>query len=125
MTVCLVVDDSTTQRKLMKKIAESCGVDVTEAKNGLDALKQCEENVPDIIILDINMPGMSGLEFLNSLREMPKEYSPYIIVCSANINTDDIVAAVKAGADAYHCKSTDIDNLRSKIKEAFEKSGAR
>jgi two-component system chemotaxis response regulator CheY len=120
MKTCLVVDDSSTQRKIMCKLVQSCGFETEEADDGLRALECCEANIPDVIILDMNMPNMTGLEFLDALKQVPIEFEPYIIVCSADVNTDSIVDAVKAGADAYHCKSSDINNLRNKLVGAAE-----
>ena len=117
MKTCLLVEDSTTQRNIMKKLAESCGLEVIEANDGLQGIELCENSIPDLIILDMNMPNMGGLDFLKALSEMPKDFSPHIIVCSSTVNTDDIVKAVKFGADEYHCKSINIDNLRQKIMQ--------
>jgi len=115
MALCLLVDDSSTQRKIMCKLAQGCGLEIEEAENGLKAVEFCENTMPDMIILDMNMPEMDGIGFLNALDDIPKDFSPHIIVCSADIDTDLIVKAVKAGADEYHCKSMDINNLRQKI----------
>jgi len=115
MRSCLIVDDSTTQRKLIRKIVESYGFDTHEVCDGSEGMDFCEVNIPDMIILDMNMPKMSGIEFLKAIEQIPKSYQPYIIVCSAEIDTDAIVAAVKAGANQYHCKSSDVNRLRDKI----------
>ncbi len=117
MTTCLIVDDSSTQRKIIRKIVEDASLDIVEAEDGQKALEVCENNMPDSIILDMYMPNMNGIEFLIALKDIPSPFKPYIIICSAEVDTDAIVLAVKSGADAYHCKSSDVNNLRAKINK--------
>ena len=118
MAVCLLVEDSKTQRNFMKKIAESCDLDVIEAVDGIAGIEACEENIPDIILLDMNMPSMGGIEFLTALKQIPKDITPHIIICSATINKEDIISAKQNGANEYYQKSMDLDELRKKIMNA-------
>ena len=76
MKHCLIVDDSRVIRKVSRHIVESFAFEVTEAENGQDALAQCEEGMPDLILLDWNMPIMSGIEFIVALREMVRPTRP-------------------------------------------------
>ena len=68
---CLVVDDSKVIRKVARHILESMEFSVDEAADGQEALTFCRANRPDVILLDWNMPVMSGMEFLRALRESP------------------------------------------------------
>ena len=73
MKDCLVVDDSRVIRKVSKHILETLGLSVREAENGQDALDRCEEQMPDVVLLDWNMPVMTGIEFIT--QERPRSSS--------------------------------------------------
>lgn len=118
MAICLLVEDSKTQRNFLKKIAESCDLEVIEAEDGTVGIESCEDNMPDVILLDMNMPSMGGIEFLHALAKIPKEVEPYIIVCSATMNKNEIISAKQNGANEYYQKSMDLDELRQKIMNA-------
>ncbi|HEU4650618.1 MAG TPA: response regulator, partial [Croceibacterium sp.] len=70
MKHCLIVDDSRVIRKVSRHIVESFEFEVSEAENGQDALAKCEEGMPDLILLDWNMPVMNGIEFICELRRL-------------------------------------------------------
>ena len=82
MKNCLVVDDSKVIRKVARHILESLDLTVTEAVDGQDALTQCEASLPDVVLLDWNMPVMSGMEFLQALSATKMEARPKIIFCT-------------------------------------------
>ena len=65
MTKCLIVDDSYINRKVAAKAARDCGMDVLEAEDGLAALLICQDQMPDVIVLDWMMPEINGVEFLS------------------------------------------------------------
>ena len=69
MKSCLVVDDSKVIRKVARHILEALHFTVREASDGREALVCCEENMPDVVLLDWNMPIMGGIEFLKTLRQ--------------------------------------------------------
>ena len=68
MKSCLVVDDSRVIRKVARRILEELDFDIREAVDGQDALNACHDTLPDVVLLDWNMPLMNGLEFLKALR---------------------------------------------------------
>ena len=68
MKKCLIVDDSRVVRIMARRIVEELGFDVSEAEDGQVALDSCKGQMPDVVLLDWNMPVMNGLEFLNELR---------------------------------------------------------
>jgi CheY-like chemotaxis protein len=82
MKHCLIVDDSRVIRKVSSHIVEGFGFEVSEAENGLVALERCREKMPDLVLLDWNMPVMSGIEFIVALREMEGGRGPKGQSCS-------------------------------------------
>ncbi len=112
---CLVVDDSRVVRKIACKILEELGIAVREANDGSDAMTQCSETMPDIIILDWNMPNMSGMEFLKWLRGTSAGKAPKVIFCSVETDKSKIAKAIQAGANEYIMKPFDADIIREKL----------
>ena len=109
----LVVDDEPNIRLLLKEELTDEGYDVITAENGKTALKKIEEERPDIVTLDIKMPGEDGLSILRKIRETA--YDLPVIICSAySVFKSDFSAIA---ADHYVVKSSDFDELKNKIKE--------
>ena len=117
MKNCLVVDDSKVIRKVARHILESLDIKVTEACDGRDALNQCEAAIPDVVLLDWNMPIMDGLQFLRELRRRPDGGAPKVIFCTTENDVAHIARAVNAGADEYIMKPFDREIMHSKLQE--------
>jgi two-component system chemotaxis response regulator CheY len=115
MKNCLVVDDSKVIRKVARHILESLNINVTEACDGRDALNQCENSEPDVVLLDWNMPVMNGMEFLQHLNAS-QQTRPKVIFCTTENGLGHIKAALEAGADEYVMKPFDRDTLESKLQ---------
>jgi two-component system chemotaxis response regulator CheY len=115
---CLVVDDSKVIRKVARHILETLDFVVDEAEDGRDALDRCAVSVPDVVLLDWNMPVMSGIEFLRALRESDITPRPKVVFCTTENGTAHIRAALDAGADEYVMKPFDRDTLASKLQFA-------
>jgi two-component system chemotaxis response regulator CheY len=113
----LVVDDSSFIRKIAKQILDGMGFEVTEAKDGAQALERCQEQLPDLILLDWNMPVMSGLEFLNKLRKMPDGDKPQVVFCTTENTKERIMTALEAGATEYIMKPFDQEIIRTKLEQ--------
>lgn len=109
----LVVDDEVNIRFLYREELTDEGYEVILAGNALEALEKINQHQPDLITLDIKMPGMNGIDFLNKLKEDGKEIP--VIICSAygSYKQDFRVWA----SDAYVVKSADLTELKSTIKE--------
>lgn len=116
MKNCLVVDDSKVIRKVARHILESLDLSVREAVDGQDALTQCEAGVPDVVLLDWNMPNMSGLDFLKELTSRDYPDHPKVIFCTTENGLAHIRAAVDAGADEYVMKPFDRETLETKLQ---------
>ena len=116
MKTCLVVDDSKVIRKVARHILETLDLQVLEAGDGREALEACLEAVPDVILLDWNMPVMSGMDFLRALRDANLPRRPRIVFCTTENGMAHIRAAIDAGADEYIMKPFDRDTLESKLQ---------
>ena len=115
MRSCLVVDDSKVIRKVARHILETLEFEVEEAGDGREALSRCEAKMPDVVLLDWNMPVMSGMEFLRALRQGDNA-QPKVVFCTTENDIAHIRAAIDAGADEYVMKPFDRDTLHSKLQ---------
>jgi two-component system chemotaxis response regulator CheY len=116
MKRCLIVDDSRVIRKVSRHIVESFEFEVSEAENGQDALAQCKEALPDLILLDWNMPVMNGIEFIGALRRLSGGSQPKVVFCTTENDVAHIREAIEAGADEYVMKPFDHDTLQMKLQ---------
>ncbi len=116
MKTCLVVDDSKVIRKVARHILETLDFTVSEACDGREALQSCLASAPDVILLDWNMPVMSGMDFLRALRESDLPQRPKVVFCTTENGMAYIRAAIEAGADEYVMKPFDRDTLESKLQ---------
>ena len=116
MKSCLIVDDSKVIRKVARHILETLEFEVREAGDGREALDSCLETPPDVILLDWNMPVMSGMEFLRALRQNDYACQPKVVFCTTENDIAHIRAAIAAGADEYVMKPFDRDTLHSKLQ---------
>lgn len=116
MKTCLVVDDSKVIRKVARHILETLEFSVSEAGDGQEALESCRQSIPDVVLLDWNMPVMSGIEFLRALGQEEMASRPKVIFCTTENGTAHIRAAIDAGADEYVMKPFDRETLESKFQ---------
>ena len=112
---CLVVDDSRVIRKVARRIIEDMGFEVSEAGDGAEALAWCRASMPDAILLDWNMPAMSGIEFLRLLRGEPGGERPKVVFCTVETGLERIREAIDCGAAEYIMKPFDSDIMQSKF----------
>ena len=103
-------------RKVARTILESLGYTVAEAENGEEALAKCKAAMPDLVLVDWNMPVMSGVEFVAALRRLPVSVKPKVVFCTSNSDTDDIRKGIEAGADEYVIKPFDHQTLQAKLR---------
>ena len=117
MTTVLVVEDDKNQRLLYEQELKLEGYDVVTASDGKDALGKIQEQLPDLIIMDINMPKMDGIETMGKIlgknREIP------VIINTAYSNYKDNF--MSWAADAYIVKSSDLSELKNTAKEVLAK----
>ena len=117
MKSCLVVDDSKVIRMVARRILEGLSFEVIEAVDGKDALERCLENMPDSVLLDWNMPIMSGIDFLRELRKTEGGDAPVVVFCTTENDMEHIREAMEAGANEYIMKPFDSDILEAKFTQ--------
>ena len=116
MRSCLVVDDSKVIRKVARHILETLDFTVDEAEDGRQALARIDASMPDVVLLDWNMPVMSGMEFLRTLRQLSYANQPKVVFCTTENDAAHIRAAIEAGADEYVMKPFDRETLETKLQ---------
>lgn len=107
MTTCLIVDDSKTIRRIIRDIMDEIGFSSDEAENGQIACDLCKVSMPDVIMLDWNMPVMDGPECMLKIRAMENGAHPKIIFCTTENDMNFIQRAMQSGADEYIMKPFD------------------
>lgn len=110
----LVVDDDADSRHILKNFLLASGYTVDVATSGEQAIEKMKSSSPHIVLLDINMPGISGFETLNFLRK--KDDYVAVIFISANTKNEDVIRGLDAGADDYIRKPFDIKEVLSRVR---------
>ena len=113
--IILVVDDIATNIALVKAMLRNKNYEVISAQSGAQALKIVEEQKPDIIILDIMMPGMDGYEVLARLRSNEETKDIKVVMLSAISKEEDIQKAMELGADDYITKPIVVKKLHDAL----------
>ncbi len=114
---CLVVDDSRVVRKAARRFLEGFGFAVREAGDGAEALEACRQALPDLVLLDWNMPVMDGLTFLKAARAEHGRERPVVMLCTTENALERIVEALEAGAQEYVMKPFDAEILADKLSQ--------
>jgi DNA-binding response OmpR family regulator len=113
----LVVDDDPVIQKLLKVNFEMEGYAVITAGDGAEGLDAARASAPDVVILDIMMPKMNGLEVLTALKQDKNTESIPVILLSAKAQSSDVQAGLDRGADAYVTKPFDPLELLDRVSE--------
>lgn len=113
----LIAEDDRETRRLLKALLVKWGYEVTTTRDGAEVWEVLQSgNSPRLAILDVMMPYMSGIEVCQKVRQMPAHASLYIILLTAIVSREDIVAGLAAGADDYITKPFDIQELRARVQ---------
>ena len=122
----LLVDDEEAARYGMRRALTSFGYEIAEAGSVDEARTQFAQRVPDLLLLDVNLPGQSGLEFLRELQQpgadgAPEKDAPLVVLITAHGSERMAVEAIKSGAYDYLSKPFEVEDLRLVVKKAVEK----
>jgi two-component system alkaline phosphatase synthesis response regulator PhoP len=118
----LVVDDEEMIRSVLRLTLVRAGYDVTEAESGEDALSKVQEELPDLILLDVMMPGMDGFAVCEQLRQSPDTADLPIIMLSARSDSLSRQKGRRVGATKYLTKPLEANKLLQHVEEALEKT---
>lgn len=115
----LIVDDEAVLRKNIAKLLENRGIVVEQAESGEECLSILNKKSMDVVVLDVKMPGMNGIETLRRIKQKHPEIE--VILLTGKPTTTDGVEGIKAGAFDYLSKPAEFEHLLSKINHAYEK----
>jgi two-component system alkaline phosphatase synthesis response regulator PhoP len=113
----LVVDDDATIRRLLQITLETEGFGVVTAGDGIEGLRRAQtEPRPDLVLLDIMMPGMDGLQVCHTLKNDEATRSTPVVLLSAKAQSNDVELGMRVGADDYITKPPDLLDLVARIR---------
>lgn len=119
----LYIEDNPENRLLVRRILQADGFTVLEAQNATQALRVLEEEIPDLILMDINMPDMDGFTLTTQLKNTPRLNRVPIIALTANVMKGDRERSLEAGCDGYIQKPIDVDNLPEQVNHFLHIKG--
>ena len=121
MNTALIVEDSLTEAEIISSCLRAGGISVLLAKSGEEALETLGSSSPDIIILDIVLPGCSGFELCRTIKAESKTSTIPVVMCSTKGSDMDKFWGMKQGADAYLSKPVDQDQLIQTVRELISR----
>ena len=124
MKVVLIVEDNDKNRKLARDVLQAKGYATIEAVNGEDGVRLARERNPDLVLMDIRLPGISGIEALNRLRADPKTSSIPVAALTASVTPSDCTRITQAGFDAFLAKPMVLREFVATVKRLLESGRA-
>jgi two-component system cell cycle response regulator DivK len=112
----LIADDKSGGRELVRTVLENEMYDVLEARDGIEAIDMAHLHVPDLIILDLHMPGVDGFGVIQELRQHPAFAETPIIALTASAMRGDQQRAIEAGFTGYISKPVSLKELRAEVR---------
>jgi twitching motility two-component system response regulator PilH len=112
----LIVDDSKTETMFLTDILQKNGFAVSSAENAEEAFKRLEEQKPDLILMDVVMPGQNGFQLTRAINRTPEYADIPIVMCTSKNQETDRVWGIRQGARDYITKPVDSSELFAKIK---------
>lgn len=111
----LYIEDDPANRMLVRRVLEASGYRIEEAVDGPSGVQKAQESLPDLILLDINLPDVDGYEVVDLLRRTPGLKKVPIIALTANVMKGDRERSLEAGCNGYLQKPIDVDTLPEQI----------
>jgi len=112
----LLVEDEKISARLVASALRNEGYEVTLATNGVEGLKKATQDHPDLVILDVMLPGLDGFEVCQRLKDQPDTANMPVLMLSAKDQESDVAAGKKVGADVYLLKSSDLTKILAAVK---------
>jgi two-component system cell cycle response regulator DivK len=113
----LYIEDDANNRMLIRRILMAEDIAVDEADNAITGIEMAMQDPPDLILMDISMPGMDGLAATEKIRSLPQIASIPIVALTANVMEGDRERTLDAGCDGYIGKPIDVDTFADQIRE--------
>ncbi len=117
----LVVEDNEKNRKLVRDVLTFKGYQIIEAERGEDGVRLAKERLPNLILMDIQLPGMNGIEALGHLRADPRTRDIPVIAVTASAMTQDRQKIMAAGFDGYQAKPIDVTQFVAAVREMLDR----
>jgi DNA-binding response OmpR family regulator len=117
----LALDDDPDMQNLLLKQLKRNGIDVVVVRDGIDGLSRLESFAPDVILCDVGMPGLNGLDFVKAVKASDATREIPVIFLTANDDPKSKSAGISAGASYYMTKPFKVDQLVNKIKQVAKK----
>ncbi|MFZ4813034.1 MAG: response regulator [Phototrophicaceae bacterium] len=111
----LYIEDNADNRLLVRRILMASDIEVDEIDNAITGIQMAQDNPPDLILMDISMPGMDGLSATERLRSMPQLDHVPIVALTANVREGDRQMTIEAGCDGYIGKPIDVDKFPDQV----------
>ncbi|HYW14008.1 MAG TPA: response regulator [Longimicrobium sp.] len=121
----LVVDDNTDNVEILRAFLESRGFTIAEARDGRAALAKMEEVRPDLVLLDVMMPGMDGWEVCRVIKQHPQLGDTKVVMVTAKGGFEDKFEGLRSGADDYVVKPVDFKDLMGKVERNLAARGSQ
>ncbi len=121
----LVVDDNTDNVEILRAFLESRGFTIAEARDGRTALARMEEVKPDLVLLDVMMPGMDGWEVCRVIKQHPQLGDTRVVMVTAKGGFEDKFEGLRSGADDYVVKPVDFKDLMGKVERNLAARGGQ
>ena len=113
-----MVEDSIIERERLKVLLMRMGLDVSIAGDGVEALVELTDGEFDLVLVDWQLPKLSGLDICRAVNSIPLTQRPYVIMVTGRDQRADLIAAMDAGADDYMCKPVWSEELRVRLQSA-------
>ena len=121
MSLVLIVEDNEKNLKLVRDILQVKGYETVEAMTGEDGIRLAAERKPDLVLMDIQLPGMNGIDALRALRADPKTGKIPVIAVTASVMQQDRKLIMDAGFDAYVGKPINLREFLDAVRHALER----
>ncbi len=122
MSLVLIVEDNEKNMKLARDILRAKGYETLEAVTGEEGVKLAKEKKPDLVLMDIQLPGINGIEALGQLRGDPVTRQIPVMAVTASAMSQDRQKIMAAGFDAYHSKPISLKTFVSEVTALIERS---
>lgn len=116
----LYIEDNPGNRMLIRRVLEAEGYHIVEAVDGIEGLELAQKMTPDLILMDINLPGIDGYELTGRLKKLNHLANVPVIAMTANVMKGDREKTLAAGCDGYIQKPVDVDRLPVEIAHFLE-----